>query len=240
MARSSNALKPRVRSQRRRSTREQILDSAEELFSRYGFQDVMLRDVTDHVGVDPTLLHYYFKDKDDLFNEVLAARVQATSSNRLAALNAYERSANGKPTVVGVLRAYLVTDTDSRGAEGKPFHHYGNLGAQMRRAPDCRSESIDSEFDPVVERLIALLSLALPDCPREDILWGFHFVSGALMLTLARSDRIDKLSGTACATSDVSAAKERLANFMAGGFKRMFEMRVQERAAAERLQHLVD
>ena len=54
---------------------------------------------------------------------------------------------------------------------------------------------MDEYFDPVVLRLIALLKKALPYAAEEDIFWGYHFVTGALMLTLARTGRIDKLSG---------------------------------------------
>ncbi len=57
---------------------------------------------------------------------------------------------------------------------------------------------MDEHFDPVVLRLIGLLKKALPDCAEQDIFWGYHFVTGALMLTLAQTGRIDKLSG-ACA-----------------------------------------
>ena len=73
-------------------------------------------------------------------------------------------------------------------------------------------------FDPVVLRLIDLLKKALPDCAEEDIFWGYHFVTGALMLTLARTGRIDRLSGGLCRSDDFEAVKERMAGFMAAGF----------------------
>jgi hypothetical protein len=74
------------------------------------------------------------------------------------------------------------------------------------------------QFDPVVLRLIDLLKKALPDCAEEDIFWGYHFVTGALMLTLARTGRIDKLSGGLCRSDDYAAVKERMSSFMAAGF----------------------
>jgi hypothetical protein len=43
-------------------------------------------------------------------------------------------------------------------------------------------------------------------------------VSGALMLTLARTGRIDKLSGGRCKSDDFEAVKSRMASFMAAGF----------------------
>ncbi|WP_294298034.1 hypothetical protein [uncultured Sphingomonas sp.] len=77
---------------------------------------------------------------------------------------------------------------------------------------------MDEHFDPVVLRLIALLKKALPDCAEADIFWGYHFVTGALMLTLARTGRIDKLSHGLCKSDDFVAVKDRMASFMAAGF----------------------
>ena len=52
----------------------------------------------------------------------------------------------------------------------------------------------------------------------EDIFWGYHFVTGALMNTLARTGRIDRLSGGVCHSDDFPAVKKRMAKFMAAGF----------------------
>ena len=56
----------------------------------------------------------------------------------------------------------------------------------------------------------------MPD--EQNIFWGYHFVTGALMLTLARTGRIDKLSGGLCRSDDFVAVKEHMATFMAAGF----------------------
>jgi len=43
-------------------------------------------------------------------------------------------------------------------------------------------------FDPLVDKFIAVLCEALPDCPPRDIYWGYQFPTGALKLTLPRRD----------------------------------------------------
>ena len=70
-------------------------------------------------------------------------------------------------------------------------------------------------------RLIDLLRKAMPDCPEERLFWGYHFVTGALMLTLARTGRIDRLSGGVCRSDDFETVKHYMASFMAGGFRRI-------------------
>lgn len=197
---------------------EQILDTAEHLFSKHGLYGVTLKDVAKQVGVHHTLMNYYFRDKKKLFDQVFARRAVVTSTLRMKVLDEYDASTNGKPTVEGALHAFLDTDLDLYIEGGKPWKNYGALASQVANTPEWGAELMDKHFDPVVLRLIGLLKRALPNCSQEDIFWGYHFVTGALLLTLARTGRIDKLSGGLCKSEDFTAVKKRMAKFMAAGF----------------------
>jgi AcrR family transcriptional regulator len=197
---------------------EQILDAAEMLFSQHGLYGVTLKDVAKHVGVHHTLINYYFDDKKALFDRVFARRAVVTSERRMRMLDAYEAESAGNPTVEGALRAFLDTDLDLYTEGGEGWRNYAALGAQVANTPQWGAAMMDEHFDPVVLRLIGILKQALPGCPEEDIFWGYHFVTGALMLTLARTGRIDKLSGGLCRSDDFVAVKQRMSTFMAAGF----------------------
>jgi AcrR family transcriptional regulator len=215
----------------RASTTEQILDSAEELFSLRGLHGITLREVADKAGVHQSLLHYYFKDKKDLFDAVIARRAPVTIARRVAALDAYEKQAAGNITVEGALHAYLDADLDLHGHGDAGWRNYGQLGAQVSNTAEWGAELMDTHFDALVLRLIDLLQQALPDCPRDDLFWGYHFVTGGLMLTLGRTGRIDKLSGGLCRSDDFDAVKERMARFMAAGFTATCAARAEARKA---------
>ncbi len=218
---SANTKSPRkrqVKEQQRLEMIEQILDAAEYLFSKHGFHGVTLKNVAQRVGVHHTLLNYYFGDKEKLFEAVFSRRAVVTSERRMKMLEEYEEATGGKPTVEGALRAFLDTDLDLYIEGGDGWRNYAALSAQVANTPEWGADTMDRHFDPVVLRLIGLLKKALPDCPEEDIFWGYHFVTGSLMLTLARTGRIDKLSGGLCKSEDFAAVKERMASFMAAGF----------------------
>ncbi len=217
---SENITPPRrtKKAEQRAETMDSILDAAEYLFSKHGLHGVTLKDVAKRVGVHHTLLNYYFADKSRLFDAVFARRAVVTSERRMQALDAYEVACGGKPTVEGALRAFLDTDLDLYIEGGEGWKNYAALGAQVANTPEWGAELMDAHFDPVVLRLIALLRQALPDCAEADIFWGYHFVTGSLMLTLARTGRIDKLSHGLCKSDDFQAVKERMASFMAAGF----------------------
>ncbi len=207
----------RIKVQQRADKMEQILDAAEYLFSKHGLHGVLLKDVAQRVGVHHTLINFYFTDKNTLFSAVFARRAGVTSSLRMAALDRYDEETKGKPTVEGALHAFLDTDFDLYSQGGEGWKNYGALGAQASNTAEGAA-LMDKHFDPVVLRLLGLLKKALPDCAEEDIFWGYHFVTGALMLTLARTGRIDKLSGGLCRSDDYDAVKARMASFMAAGF----------------------
>lgn len=221
------------KAEQRAETIEQILDAAEDLFSKHGLYGVTLKDVAKRVGVHHTLLNYYFNDKKALFDAVFARRAVVTSERRMKALDEYDRTSGGKPTVEGALRTYLDTDLDLYIQGGEGWRNYGQLSAQVSNTPKWGAKLMDENFDPVVLKLISLLRKALPNCAEEDVFWGYHFVSGALMLTLARTGRIDKLSKGLCKSDDYAAVKERMASFMAAGFLHICEQRRKERGAAD-------
>lgn len=221
---------PRTRkAEQRAETMERILDAAEVLFARHGLYGVTLKEVAARVGVHHTLLNYYFEDKKTLFDAVFARRAAVTSERRMRALDEYDASTD-KPTVEGALHAFLDTDLDLYIQGGEGWKNYAQFAAQVANTPEWGAELMDTHFDPVVLRLIGLLQRALPDCAEEDIFWGYHFVSGALVLTLARTGRIDKLSGGLCKSEDYAAVKERMAKFMAAGFIALCKERAAARA----------
>ena len=220
------------KAEQRAETLEQIYDAAEELFAQHGLHGVTLKDVAKKVGVHHTLLNYYFDDKKALFDAVFARRAVVTSERRQRALDQYEAAVGDAVTVEGALHVFLDTDLDTYIEGGKGWQNYAKLGAQVSNTPEWGAELMDQHFDPLVLRLIGLLKKALPHAAEEDIFWGYHFTTGALMLTLARTGRIDKLSNGLFRYDDFPAIKARMANFMAAGIREICEDRGKADGAA--------
>jgi AcrR family transcriptional regulator len=211
--------KPRNRkskAEQRAETYEEILDAAEYLFSKGGWHGVTLRDVARRVGVHVSLLHYYFKHKQTLFEAVFARRVHVSVERRMKALDAYEAETGDHPTAEGALRAFLDVDLELYMESGEPWLNYAGFVASVSNTPEGAA-LMDKHFDPIVLRLISILKRAMPDVPEERIFWGYHFITGALLNTLARTGRIDRLSDGLCRSDDVKALKQHMSTFMAGG-----------------------
>lgn len=218
VSRTGSKTAPRTKAEQRAETLEQIMDAAEFLFSKHGLYGVTLRDVALKVGVHTSLMHYYFEDKLALFKAVFARRARITSDRRMKALDEYEKRAGGKPTVKGALHVFLDTDFDLYIEGGEGWRNYAAFCAQLANTPEG-ANLFDEHFDPVVLRLIDILRKALPGVSKKDIFWGYHFVTGSLMHSLARSGRLDRLSNGLCRSDDFEAVKARMADFMAAGFQ---------------------
>lgn len=51
-------------------TEEKIFESATEVFEEKGMDGARMQDIANHAGINKSLLHYYFRTKDHLFNAV--------------------------------------------------------------------------------------------------------------------------------------------------------------------------
>jgi hypothetical protein len=140
----------------------------------------------------------------------------------MKALDEYEKRVGSKPTVEGALHVFLDTDFDLYIEGGEGWRNYAAFCAQLANTPEGAG-LFDEYFDPVVLRLIEILKKAMPDISKKDIFWGYHFVTGSLMHSLARSGRIDRLSGGLCKSNDFKSVKARMADFMAAGFAALKE-----------------
>lgn len=223
----------RTKSERRTESLDQILDAAEELFSRQGLHGVAMSEVAQKVGVHTTLMHYYFKDKKDLFDQVVRRRAPVSVQRRMDALDRYEAECGESPTVEGALNAFLNSDLDTVINGGAGWRNFGALAAQINNTPHWGAALMDEMFDAVVLRLIDVLKRAMPGTAEEDIFWGWQFVTGALTLTVAQTGRIDHLSGGRCRSDDFEAVRARMATFMAAGFRATCQSRAAEREAAD-------
>lgn len=209
----------RSQADRREQTRQRILDAAEALFARHGFHGVTLKEVAAAASDDTALVHYYFEDKDGLFRAVLARRAGLVDRVRAESLDSYRRAAGHGMTVEGILRAYLAP-TFALLREGDPgVLNYASLIARMNATTD--SDQLSPKPDPFehnVRRLIGMLKRVAPSCPTADLYWFYHLLSGAITLSLARTGRIDQLSGGKCDGGDFETILDRMVRVFGRGF----------------------
>ena len=207
--------------ERRGESQERILDAAEALFARSGFNGVSIKDIAQAAEVDAGLLHYYFSSKAGLYSAVIARRAGEVNVARLAALEAYAAQAGDQPTVDGVVRTYIEATFAFARVGGEGYLNYLTLIAQMNSTPAGLIPGLENTpFDAVVQVLIGLLRKASPASRDADLYWFYHMLSGAISLSWARTGRIDTLSAGLCRSTDFDAIADHMIAVFAHGLDR--------------------
>jgi len=211
-----------ISSDQKKRRKDRILDAAEVLFSGHGFDGVTMRQIAKMAEVDVALPNYYFKSKRGLFKAVFLRRAEIINAERAQRLERVVRDSEGKSLQLEpIIEAFLQPIQKAQESHDKGWRAYCSLVAYINNSPTWGNELMSDFFDELVGKFIIALKKAMPEADEKDIYWGYHFLSGALTLTMADTGRIDNLSGGICHSDDVGEAYERMVLFFAEGFRRI-------------------
>jgi len=174
------------------ATKARILDAAESLFMAHGFEATSLRAITASADVNLAAVHYHFGSKEELFQSVLARRLDPMNRARLELLTRLESQAAPSPLPCErVLTAFLIpalTLARDPARGGKDFLRL--LGrAYADPAPFIR-HFLSEQYSVTIARFKAAFARALPHLPARELSWRLHFIMGALSYTLAGTDAL--------------------------------------------------
>jgi AcrR family transcriptional regulator len=202
------------------STREKLILSAERLFAARGFDGVSVRDIANDAKVNSALVGYYFRSKKGLLAEVYTRHCAPLKNERerlLAECSADRRA----PTLEEVLEAFVRPSLEAT-QDGRGGTSFSRLRAILSAENSSLLEQLVAEnFDESSKMFVKALCKCLPDLGREDVLWRFHFLLGAIYYTATGPHRIKILSRGRCDPSDPVETARELIPFIAAGFRAM-------------------
>ena len=195
-------------------TRTRILDAAEELFMQHGFEGTSMRALTTRAGVNLAAVNYHFGSKDALIEAVFRRRLDPMNAERISALEELER-----PEPEAIIRAFLRPSLrmieDAKSGE----RNFIRLLGRTYTDPQKHIRSLIGQlYAPVMERFKNAFERALPQMPRDELVWRMHFMFGTLAYTLAATDTVQLIAG--CKPEDrydAALLEERLTAFLAAG-----------------------
>jgi len=195
-------------------TRTRILDAAEELFMLHGFEGTSMRLLTAKAGVNLAAVNYHFGSKDALIEALFRRRLDPMNEERIAALDRLEDFSE-ENIIRAFIRPSLRLIEDAKGG-GRNFIRL--LGRTYTEPAKPVRALIGQMYAPTMERYKAALERALPQMPRDELVWRMHFMFGTLAYTLAATDTVQLIAG--CKPEDRHDARlleERLTAFLAAG-----------------------
>lgn len=201
-------------------TRDRILDAAEALFVEHGFEATTMRMITSRADANIAAVNYHFGSKDALIQEVFKRRLTELNRRRLTALDRLEAEAGGAPLKPSrIVEAFFGTALEMAADIAHGGHTFMRLLGRTYTEPNgFVRQFLAEEYAEAVERFLAALYRALPDVPREEILWRFHFMMGAMSYAIAGTDALQLFAGK----FDDAAPERllpRLMSFLLGGLR---------------------
>ena len=165
----------------RGDVREKILDVAERVFAENGVDGSTIRFITTEAGVNVAAVNYYFRSKEELYEEIVKRRQTPLTAERLRRLEECLLTANKKrPTVKDILRA-LVEPSIQLCFQ---YPYFARLSSRLRFD---KNKSLWSEYlahqDTMMSKYLKALSVALPDLPKDEVYWRLVYVLAEIQHT---------------------------------------------------------
>jgi len=206
-------------------TRERILDAAERLFMAHGYEGTSMRQITGEASVNLAAVNYHFGSKEALMQEVFRRRLDWLNEERMRVLNELEAAAEGravKPSQIvdGFFGTLLrMAGDEKRG--GMTFLRL--LGRTLTEPSEFIRAFLAHEYKTVMERYKEALFKALPDVPKAEIVWRFHFMLGATSYAIAGTDALRLVTDWQIEDEDSTDRLDRLVprlmSFLLGGLR---------------------
>ena len=178
-------------------TRTRILDAAEELFMQHGFEATSMRQLTAKAGANLAAVNYHFGSKDALIEAVFRRRLDAMNATRIAELDRMEKDAGGRALsprqIIGAFVGVSLRMVEDATAGGR---NVIRLLGRTYSDPQKPIRALSGQlYAPAMERFKAAFERALPQMPRDELIWRMHFMFGTLAYTLAATDTVQLIAG---------------------------------------------
>lgn len=165
------------------STRDRLLNAAEELIGRKGYSNTSLRDITGRANANLAAVHYHFGSKEGLAEAVLKRHLVPLNHERLALLEAElrEADAHGRPPDTKVLTGILMGSILRHVQKGGRGKHFVRIFSRLHTDPDATLRALFlNAVQDILDAFFTAFRTALPQLPPEVLFTRLAFAFGAM------------------------------------------------------------
>lgn len=200
------------------STKQRLLEAAEELFAQEGFERVSVRDITARAGANVAAVNYHFGNRMGLVHAVVARHVEPVIRERLVRLGELER--RGGMTVEELAEAYMRPFVTQVRRSELAERMFGKLmGRLFGEGGDVLPEGVVRGFAEVAERFARAFAKAVPGVAEEEWYWRQNFMAGAMVHTLAHAEMLQRVTRGRCGDPGIERVLSRCVRFVAAGMR---------------------
>lgn len=201
-----------------------ILDAAERLFARHGFEATSLRAIIVEAQVNLASVHYYYRSKEGLIRAVIERRFAPINQERLRLLEECQTAPGDRPpSMEKILEAFLLPMVSAGVKKSRHNSHLMRLGGRILLESGVSIERIvEEQFKDVAHRFFEAFQQALPQLAPSEIAWRMNFTIGAAAKAMFAGIPLKVLSNAFQGADEEIEVKQiacRLIRFTAAGMK---------------------
>lgn len=187
------------------STKEHLLNVAEQHFAMYGFAGTSLRGIIKEAKVNVAAVAYHFGSKEELFDAVIQRFAQPVVTVQLQMLKEVLNKSHAKTEnrnendrlLEAILLAFYTAPINllkSKGAEGEQL---SLLLGRAQTEPEPVFSLVDKHYRNCREEFIAAFRVCIPQASDEELNWHFEFMLSLIVCFLTRQVSIRQRYGGA-------------------------------------------
>lgn len=170
------------------NTAGRLLDTAERLFGKHGYDGVGMRALALKAKANLGAATYHFGSKKALYIETFMRRFRSNNEERLRLLREAELRTNGSPLSVEEIVHCLVRPTYMMGLLHPNFHAL--LVRSLLTPPRFLDAVLHREFEPNTAVFVAALQRSLPAVSKDVIRMRVAFSMGSLLMFCVQMDKL--------------------------------------------------
>jgi AcrR family transcriptional regulator len=197
----------------KRETAERLLDAAERLFGRLGYDGVGMRALAAEAGVNLGAATYHFGSKEQLYVATFLRRFRSSNAARLRLLREAEAEAKGRPLTVEKIVDCMMRPPFMLGLEHPDFHTLAMRNLFV--PPPFIFGALHQEMESNRQIFFTALRRALPHTPPDLVQLREMFLMGTLLAFSMHMNRLAALRNPKLSESILAE----LVRFVAAGLQ---------------------
>jgi len=172
------------------TTKNKILDAAEQLFADKGFNGTSLREITGAASVNLAAVNYHFGSKKELIKAVMSRYMNELSPALESALLLLCQ-AERKPNLHEVFSAFvepLLSLSNFR--ENGTSNFLQLLGRGYTDSQGFLRWFLTTQYPNVFSHFTQAVHKAYPELTTEEMFWRLHFTMGTIVFTMSSSEAL--------------------------------------------------
>ena len=206
-------------------TQDRILDVAEDLFAKQGFDATTTRQITAAAGVRNASVNYYFETKRDLMVAVIDRRFDSLRLEREEMLDRVNDVSSDAPAKIkAIVEAFVLPLAKLTQDDPIGWGNYNRIMAQLAIRSEWPQDDYSTKVNEIAKKFMARFQEVNPQSSPADVITAYQFMLGAVLFTFTTNDRFQQAGRTVVDPAQIVIDPQPLVAFLAAGLGKLMDV----------------